>query len=209
MRKHVINLIEKKLHLVLLLFIPLFLVFFCEEGRGKELDENPSKNKPFIIILYPKVVTIENRNGVDTLLMLINLGNKPISLGRFDQETDSMIDGDYELRVSIDISNAPLRYVQIGDRVAASNDMPFTSANLTSGVTLMPGSALWMSLLALPMEDIEKPEEGIAKFTFTVLSLVDGKAKTLVELSFSIRYKTGKQLDETRRIQARIENDYL
>lgn len=209
MRKHVINLIEKKLHLVLLLFIPLFLVFFYEEGRGKELDENPSKNKPFIIILYPKVVTIENSDGVDTLLMLINLGNKPISLGRFDQETDSMIDGDYELRVSIDISNAPLRYVQIGDRVAASNDMPFTSANLTSGVTLMPGSALWMSLLALPMEDIEKPEEGIAKFTFTVLSLVDGKAKTLVELSFSIRYKTGKQLDETRRIQARIENDYL
>lgn len=203
------NLIEKKLHLVLLLFILLFLVFFYGEGRGKELDENPSKNKPFIIILYPKVVTIENSDGVDTLLMLINLGNKPISLGRFDQETDSMIDGDYELRVSIDISNAPLRYVQIGDRVAASNDMPFTSANLTSGVTLMPGSALWMSLLALPMEDIEKPEEGIAKFTFTVLSLVDGKAKTLVELSFSIRYKTGKQLDETRRIQARIENDYL
>lgn len=184
-------------------------MFFYEEGRGKELDENPSKNKPFILVLFPKVVTIENSNGVDTLLMLFNLGNKPISLGRFDQETDSMIDGDYELRVSIDISNAPLRYVQIGDRVAASNDMPFTSANLTSGVTLMPGSALWMSLIALPMEDIEKPEEGIAKFTFTVLSLVDGKAKTLIELSFSIRYKTGKQLDETRRIQARIENDYL
>ncbi len=75
-KKWVMNLIEKKLHLVLLLFILLFLVFFYGEGRGKELDENPSNNKPFILVLYPKVVTIENSDGVDTLLMLINLRNK-------------------------------------------------------------------------------------------------------------------------------------
>ncbi len=91
MRKHVINLIEKVLHKVLLLFTLLFLAFFYGEVQSKELDEDSGTNKPFILVLYPKVVTIENSNGVDTLLMLFNLGNKLISLRMLDYETGSMI----------------------------------------------------------------------------------------------------------------------
>lgn len=207
-KKWVMNLIEKKIHLVLLLFALLFLAFFYREGQSKELDEDPSKGKLFILVLYPEVVTIENSNGMDTLLMLINLGNKPISLGRFDPETGSMIDGDYELRVSIDISNAPLRYAQIGDKIAVSNDMPSTNANLISLITLMSRSALWMSLIALPLENIEKPEEGVGKFAFTLSSSVDGKIKPLIELGFSILYKTRKQLDDSRNVQATIDISY-
>lgn len=139
--------------------------------------------------------------------MLINLGNSPISLGRFNPETGSMIYGNYALRVSIDISNAPLRYMQLGGQIAVSNDNPFASASLVGGVTLMPGSGLWMTLTALPMGNMEKPEEGLAKFSFTLLSLADGKIKALSEIEFSVRYKMGEQLDETRHIQASVETD--
>ncbi len=203
----IINLIKKKHYIVLLLFSFLFLAFFCGKGQSRELNEDLNKGKPFILILYPKLVTIQDSNGVNSLLLLINLGNSPISLGRFNPETGSMIDGNYELRVSLDISNSPLRYMQLGGQIAASNDNPFASASLVSGVTLMPGSGLWMILTALPMENIEKPEEGFTKFSFTLLSLADGKIKTLSEIGFSIRYKTGEQLDETRHIQASIETD--
>ncbi|MGH7791183.1 MAG: hypothetical protein ACREOB_02605, partial [Thermodesulfobacteriota bacterium] len=41
-----------------------------------------------------------------------------------------------------------------------------------------------------------------AKFTFTLLSSVDGKIKTLIEMGFSMRYETEKQSDDTRRLQA-------
>ena len=201
------KLIEKKIYLVLLLVIFLFLPFLCRQAQSKELDEDPNKGNLFILAVYPKVVNIEDSNGVDTVIMLVNLGDKPISLGRRDPKTDSMIAGDHELRISVDISNAPLRYVRIGDRVAVSNEAPFTSANLISGVTLRPGSGLWMTLTALPMKNIKKPEEGDAKFTFELLSLVEGKVKTLTKIEFSIRYETGKQPDDTGRIQASIELD--
>jgi hypothetical protein len=201
------KLIEKKIHLVLLLSSFLFLAFFCKQGQSKELSEDPNKGKPFILVVYPRVVTIGHSNGVDSVLMLVNLGNKPISLGRRDPKTNSMVDGDYELRVSIDIGNAPVRYVQIGGRITASNEAPFTSMNLISGVKLKAGSGLWMTLTALPMENIEKPEGGDAKFTFTLLSLVNGKSKTLTEIGFSIRYETRKRSDDTTGIQASIGPD--
>jgi hypothetical protein len=200
------KLIEKKIYLILL-FSFLFLAFFYKQGQSKELNKDSNKDSPFIVVVYPKVVNIGDSNGVDAVLMLVNLGNKPISLGRRDPKTNSMVDGDYELRVSVDISNTPLRYVQIGDRITASNEAPFTSMNLISGVKLKAGSGLWMTLTALPMENIEKPEGGDAKFTFTLLSLVNGKVKTLTEIGFSIRYETGKQPDDTGRIQASIELD--
>ncbi|MDA2918986.1 hypothetical protein MYX76_05750 [Desulfobacterota bacterium AH_259_B03_O07] len=62
-----------------------------------------------------------------------------------------------------------------------------------------------MTLSVLTMKDIQKPEE-VGKFEFTLLSLVEGKTKTLIEPGFSILYKIGKQLDDTRRIQASTEN---
>ncbi|MGH7792049.1 MAG: hypothetical protein ACREOB_07000 [Thermodesulfobacteriota bacterium] len=203
------KLIKTKIHLVLLLLCSfLFLAFSSEPGLGKELDEDPNKGALFIVALHPKVVAIENSNGVKTVITLINLGNKPISLGRVDHKTGRMVGGDYELRVSVDISNAPLRHMQIGGLVTVSNDAPFTSTNLISGVTLMPGAGLLIILTALPTENIEKPE-GDAKFTFTLLSSVDGKIKTLIDMGFSMRYKTEKQPDNTRFIQASIEPDRI
>ena len=119
-----------------------------------------------------------------------------------------MVGGDYELRVSVDISNAPLRHMQIGGLVTVSNDAPFTSTNLISGVNFMPGAGLLIILTALPTENIEKPE-GDAKFTFTLLSSVDGKTKALIDMGFSMRYETEKQSDDTRRLQASTELDKL
>ncbi|MGH7799724.1 MAG: hypothetical protein ACREOW_03720 [Thermodesulfobacteriota bacterium] len=201
------KLIKKKIHLVLLLFSFISLAFFCQQVLSKELDEDPNKSELFIVVLHPKVVAIENSNGAESVIKLINLGNKPISLGKVDHKTGRMVGGVYELRVSVDISNAPLRHMQIGGLVTVSNDTPFTSANLISGVNFMPGSGLWMAVTALPTESIEVHEEGDAKFTFTLLSSVDGKIKPLIEMGFSMRYEKGKQSDDPRLIQASIELD--
>jgi hypothetical protein len=201
------ELTKKKAHLVLLLFNLLFLVFSSQPGLSEELDEDRNKNELFIVVLHPEVVAIENSNGVETVITLINLGNKPISLGRVDHKTGSMVGGDYELRVSVDISNAPLRHMQVGGLVTVSNDAPFTSTNLISGVTFMPGSGLWMAVTALPTESKGVSEGGDAKFTFTLLSSVDGKIKTLIKIGFSMRYEKGKQSDDTRLIQASMELD--
>jgi len=201
------KLIKTKIHLVLLLCSFLFLAFSSEPGLGKELDEDPNKGALFIVVLHPKVVAIENSTGVKTVITLINLGNKPISLGRVDHKTGRMVGGDYELRVSVDISNAPLRHMQVGGLVTVSNDAPFTSTNLISGVNFMPGSGLWMTVTALPTESLEAPEEGDAKFTVTLLRSVDGKIKTLIQMGFSMRYEKGKQSDDSRLIQANMELD--
>jgi hypothetical protein len=201
------KLIKKKIHLVLLLFSFLFLAFSSQPGLSKELDEDPNKGELFIVVLHPKVVAIENSNGVETVITVLNLGNKPISLGRVDHKTGRMVGGDYELRVSVDIGNAPLRHMQIGGLVTVSNDAPFTSTNLISGVNFMPGSGLWMAVTALPMEGVEVPEEGDAKLTFTLLSSVDGKIKPLIEMGFSMRYEKGRQSDDSRLIQANMELD--
>ena len=120
-------------------------------------------------------------------------------------KTGNIENGDYELTVSINISNAPLRYIQIGEKVSIGNT-PYTNENLISGITLMPKTALWMSLIALPKGNLEKSEEGVAKLVFTLSGLVDDEIKTLIEMDISILYKTGKQLDDSRIIQASIKS---
>jgi hypothetical protein len=201
------KLLKRGIPLFLLLLSFLFLAFSSQPGLSKELDQDPNNSGLFIVILHPKVVTIENGDGVETVITLVNLGNTPISLGRIDPKTGRIVGGDYELRVSVDISNAPLRHMEIAGLVTVSNDAPFTSANLISGITFMPGSGLWMAVTALPGESIEIPEEGDAKFTFTLLSSVGGKIKPLLEMGFSMRYEKGKQSDDSRFIQASTKLD--
>jgi hypothetical protein len=197
--------IKKKIHLVLLELSFLFLALSSQPGLSEERDEDPNNDELFLVVFHPGVVAIEDGNHVETVITLINLGNKPISLGRVDHKTGRLVGGDYELRVSVDISNAPLRHMHIGGLVTVSSDFPFTSANLISGVIMMPGSGLWMAVTALPTESIELPEEGDAKFTFTLLSSDGGKINTLIEMGFSMRYEKGKKSDDTRLIQASIE----
>jgi hypothetical protein len=201
------KLLKRGIPLFLLLFSFLFLAFSSQPGLSKELDEDPNKSGLFIVVLHPKVVTIESGEGAETVITIVNLGNRPISLGRVDPKTGRIVGGDYELRVSVDISNTPLRHIEIAGLVTVNNDAPFTSANLISGVTFMPGSGLWMAVTALPAESIEMPEEGDAKFTFTLLSSVGGKIKPLIEMGFSMRYEKGKQSDDSRFIQASTKLD--
>ncbi len=202
------KLLKRGIFLFLLLLSFLFLAFSFYLGLSKELDQDPNNGGLFIVILHPKVVTIENGDGAETVITLVNLGNKPISLGRVEPKTGRIVGGDYELRVSVDISNAPLRHMEIAGLVTVSNDAPFTSANLISGVTFMPGSGLWMAVTALPGESMELPEEGDAKFTFTLLGSVGGKIRPLIEMGFSMRYERGKQSDDdTRFIQASTKFD--
>lgn len=201
------KLLKRGIPLFLLLFSFLFLAFSSQPGLSKELDEDPNKSGLFIVVLHPKVVTIESGEGAETVITIVNLGNRPISLGRVDPKTGRIVGGDYELRVSVDISNTPLRHMEIAGLVTVNNDAPFTSANLISGVTFMPGSGLWMAVTALPAESIEMPEEGDAKFTFTLLSSVGGKIKPLIEMGFSMRYEKGKQSDDSRFIQASTKLD--
>ena len=197
--------IKKKIRLVLLPFSFLILAFSIQPGISEELDEDLIKNNLFLAIFHPVVVPIERTSRVETVITLINLGSKPISLGKVDYKTGRLVGGDYELRVSVDISNAPLRHMQIGGLVAASVDAPFMSANLISGVTFMPGSELLMAVTALPADSSNLPQGGDAKFTFTLLSSVEGKIKTLIEMRFSMRYEKGKQSHDPRRIQASME----
>ena len=197
--------IKKKIRLVLLPFSFLILAFSIQPGISEELDEDPIKNDLFLAIFHPVVVPIERTSRVETVITLINLGSKPISLGKVDYKTGRLVGGDYELRVSVDISNAPLRHMQIGGLVAASVDAPFMSANLISGVTFMPGSELLMAVTALPADSSNLSQGGDAKFTFTLLSSVEGKIKTLIEMRFSMRYEKGKQSHDPRRIQASME----
>ena len=201
------KLLKRGIPPLLLLFSFLILAFSSQPGLSEELDENSNKGGLFIVVLHPKVVTIENGNGTETVITLVNLGNKPISLGRVDHKTGRIVGGDYELRVSVDISNTPLRHMEIGGLVTVNNDAPFTSANLISGITFMPGSGLWMAVTALPAESIEMPEEGEAKFTFTLLGSVEGKIRPLIEMGFSMRYEKGKQSDDSRFIQASTKLD--
>ena len=204
LRTYIMKFVQNKI-LLLVLFGFLFLAFSSQPLLSEELDEDPSAL--FIVVLHPKVVPIEDSNGVKTVITLINLGNKPISLGRVDHTTGRMVGGDDELRVSVDISNAPLRHMQVGGLVTVSNDAPFTSSNLISGVNFMPGSGLWMAVTAVPTESLEVPEEGDAKFTVTLLSSVDGKIKNLIQMGFSMRYEKGRQSDDSRLIQANMELD--
>lgn len=51
-KERVVNLIEKKHHIVLLLFSFLFSSFFSGQGQSKELNEDLNKGIPFILILY-------------------------------------------------------------------------------------------------------------------------------------------------------------
>ncbi len=199
--------IKKKIHLILLPLSFLILLFSFQPGISKELDEDQINDDLFLVVLHPGVVPIDESNRVETVITLLNLGNKPISLGRVNHKTGRLVGGDYELRVSVDISNAPLKHLQIGGLVTVSNDFPFTSANLISGVTMVPGSGLWMAVTALPTESIELPEKGDAKFTFTLLSSVDGKINTLIEMGFSMRFENGKKPGDTRLIQASIGLD--
>lgn len=199
------KLVEKRFYLVLL-FIFMFLAYFIKQGQSEELNEDLSKIEGlFLLAVYPRVVTIKDGSGGDSIVMLVNLGNKPISLGRVNPETGKIEDGDHELRVSIDISNAPLRYIQIGEKVAVS-DIPHTNENLISGITLMPKAGLWLSLIASPRENLEKSEAGVAKLVFTLSGLVNDEIKTLIEIDISILYKTGKQIDDSRIIQASIKS---
>jgi hypothetical protein len=201
------KLLKRGIFLFLLLLSFLFLMFSLQPGLSEELDENSNKGGLFIVVLHPKVVTIENGDGAETVITLVNLGNKPISLGRLDPKTGRIVGGDYELRVSVDISNAPLRHMEIAGLVTVSDDAPFTSANLISGITFMPGSGFWMAVTALPGESIEIPEEGDAKFTFTLLGSVGSKIRPLIEMGFSMRYEKGKQSDDSRFIQASTKLD--
>ncbi|MGB7291457.1 MAG: hypothetical protein WBD99_04715 [Thermodesulfobacteriota bacterium] len=196
---------KKRIHLVLIPFSFLILAFSFQPGISDELDKDPIKNDLFLAILHPVVVPIGKSRRVESVITLINLGSKPISLGKVDYRTGRLVGGDYELRVSVDISNAPLRHMQIGGQVAASDAAPFTSANLISGVTFMPGSELWMAVTALPADSREVPQGGDAKFTFTLLSSVDGKINTLIEMGFSMRYEKGKKSGDTTLIQASMK----
>ncbi|MGH7889194.1 MAG: hypothetical protein ACRENF_01430 [Thermodesulfobacteriota bacterium] len=191
------ELIKKKI-LIFLSF--LFFAVTAQQALTKELGKDPNKCEPLIAVFYPKVVVIENSSVVETVITLLNIGNKPISLGRVDYKTGRMVDGDCELRLSVDINTAPLRHMQVGGLVTISNDTPFISTNLINGVTLMSGSMLWMRATALPTENIKVSEEGEAKFTFTLLGSVEGKIKTMIEMGFSVRYEKGKHSDNTRLI---------
>jgi len=118
--------------------------------------------------------------------MLVNIGNKPITLGKLDRESGNNSGETLELRVSTGINDAPLRYLRLADNIAVSTSYPNINANLISEITtIMPGSALWMSLSALPIEVMEKSKEGVAKFRFTFLSMVEGKTKAIIEIAFS------------------------
>lgn len=193
--------IKKKIQLVLIFLSFLFLVLTAQQALTKELDEDPNKGEPLIGVFYPKVVVIENGSVVETVITLLNLGNKPISLGKVDHKTGRMVDGDCALRLSVDIGgDAPLRHMHVGGLVIVSNDTPFMSANLLNGVTLMPGSMLWMRVIALPTQSIKMSQQGDAKFTFTLLGSVEGKIKTMIEMGFSVRYEKGKHTDDTRLI---------
>lgn len=202
------SLIEKKVYKILLLSFLLF-IFSISQGQVEEFNEEIlTEIVEFILVLYPEVVTISDSDGAESILMLVNIGNKPIILGNLDRESGNNLNGVQELRVSIDINDAPLRYLRLADNIAVSTSYPYINANLISEITtIMPGSALWMSLSALPIEDMDKSKEGVAKFRFTFLSLVNEKIKPLIELGFSIRYKLEKQLDDTRLINAGIEID--
>jgi hypothetical protein len=193
--------IKKKV--LLLLFGFLFLAL-SQPVLSDELDK-ANEDGLFIVVVHPKIISIENSNVVKTVIALINLGNKPISLGRVDHTTGRIVDGDYVLRASVDITNAPLKHMQVGGLVTVSNDAPFASSNLISGVDVMPASGLGMTVSALPAESLQAPEEGDAKFTVTLLSSVDGKIRPLIQMGFSMRYEKGKEADDSKLIQASME----
>lgn len=197
-----------KSFLAFIINVLLFLTFI-NQGQGEEIKEDQGKgiDGSLIFIFYPESVNIEGKNRVENLIMIVNLGAKPIDIGRPDSETGSIVGGDRLLRVSIDISDAPLSYLRLGDSIVVSDSFPYIRTNLVSGITLMPGSALWMTVSALPMEDMEKAEEGYAKFNFTLLSMVEGKTKTIIDLGFSILYKPRKGSGDARRVQASVGFD--
>ncbi len=192
------ELIKKKIQSVLILSSFLILASTAAQGFGEE----PDGGTPILVAVHPRIVAIENGGIVETVIALLNLGNKPISLGRVDHKTGRMVGGDCELRLSVDMGDAPLRHMQVGGMVIVSNDTPFMSANLINGVTLMPGSMLWIRVTALPTQDIKMSQYGDAKFTFTLLGSFDSKVKTVIEMGFSVRYEKEKQSDYPRLIQA-------
>ena len=196
------ELIKKEIKPILLLISFLVLAFTTQPGFGEEPDEDSDEGTPIIVVVHPRIVAIEKEGLVETVITLLNLGNKPISLGRVDHKTGRMVNGDCELRLSVDMGDAPLRHIQVGGMVIVSNDTPFMSANLINGVTLMPGSMLWMRVTALPAQDIKVSQHGDAKFTFTLLGSFDGKIKTMIVMGFSVRYEKEKHTDYPRLIQA-------
>ncbi|MGB7292828.1 MAG: hypothetical protein WBD99_11705 [Thermodesulfobacteriota bacterium] len=198
----------KKLYILLIFNIFLFLSLI-NPGAGEEIKEDQGKgiDGSLIFILYPEMVNIDDENGVENIIMIVNLGDKPIDIGRLDPETGSVVGGDKLLRVSIDIRDAPLSYLRLGDSIVVSESFPYIRTNLVSGITLMPGSALWMTVSALPMDDMEKAEEGYARFSFTLLSMVEGKTEPMIDLGISILYKSRKRLEDSGRVQASIGFD--